>query len=80
MQRNHRGPGVGHSAAASGILLVLHCHRMLAHCSSTLTLSSVASHIMAHTIIIPWTICSLDLSSKGTLKNQLATLEQKTVL
>ncbi len=80
MQRNHRGgPGVGHSAAAS-VMLLLHCHRMLAHGSSTLTLSSVASHIMAHTIIIPWTICSLDLSSKGTLKNQLASLEKKTVL
>jgi hypothetical protein len=69
------GPGVGQSAAANGIMLVLHCHRMLAHCSSTLTLSSVASHIMAHTIIIPWTICSLDLSSKGTLKIQLASLD-----
>ena len=49
---NKDGPGVGHSAAANGIMLVLHCHRMLAHCSSTLTLSSVDSHIMAHYIII----------------------------
>jgi len=61
------GPGVGHSAAANGIMLVLHFHRMLAHCRSTLTLSSVASHMMAHSIIIAWTIYSLDLTSKGTL-------------
>ena len=26
-------PVVGHSAAANGIMLVLHCHRMLAHCN-----------------------------------------------